>query len=138
LGADEERNGDMLGFWSTSLRTIDESVELAPGVGVRRCVIFTVLLLLNEGISTMSSYRLLEKNVLRDAVMGVDGVLGISRDGGGLRSLSSVLCSGNQDSLPTTGILSGPRLIGGRLKGCRLFFCEGVDGFSSPALVTGG
>jgi hypothetical protein len=35
------------------------------------------LLLLRTGNSTVSSYRLLEKKVLLEAVIGVDGVFGI-------------------------------------------------------------
>lgn len=116
---------------------IDESVELAPGVGVWRWIIWTVLLLLRDGISNVSSNRLFEKNVLRDAVIGVDGVLGINRDGGGLKSLPLEPDSGNQESLPTVGIFKGPRLMGGRLSGCKLFLCDGVGGFSSSVLVLG-
>lgn len=137
FGADEERKGEILGFWSISLIPSDESVELASGVGVRRCVPCTVLLLLNEGMSIVSSYRVFEKKALRDAVIGVDGVLGSSRDGGGLESSPTSLESGYQESFPTLGMLSGPRLIGGRLKGCRFFLCDGVAGFPSSTPVGG-
>jgi hypothetical protein len=135
LGAEEDRNGEMLGLWSLSLIASDESVELASGVGVRWWVLCTVLLLLSDGISIVSSYRLLEKNALRDAVMGVVGVLGSIREGGGLEFSTISLESGWYGSLATLGMLSGPKLMGGRLKGWRFFLCDGVVGFSTSAPI---
>jgi hypothetical protein len=85
----------------------------------------------------VSSYRLLEKNELFEAVSGVVGVLGICLDGGGLKSRlgRSWLCC--DEPFPTLGIFNGPRLIGGSVRGCRLFLPDGVLGFSSFVLVTG-
>ena len=89
------------------------------------------MLLLSEGNSGVSSCRLLEKKVLLDAVIGVVGVFGICRDGGGLKFRSTLLCSCNAAILFAVGVLRGPRLIGGRRNGCKcLLFC-GVPFFST-------
>lgn len=120
-----------LGASPSSLRSSDDpGDELASGgVGVIRCVRCTELLLLRDGSSAVSSYRFLEKKVLRDAVIGVVGVFGNCRERGGLMLRSAGTCS--LDALLLKfGILRGPRLMGGRLKGCKFFLLEGVPGFS--------
>jgi hypothetical protein len=81
-----------------------------------RCVRCTELLLLSDGSSTVSSYLFLEKKVLRDAVIGVVGVLGNCLDGGGLM-LRSAETRSFDVFLLRFGMLSGPRLMGGRLRG---------------------
>lgn len=118
LGTDDDRNGERLDFLSTSgsMRIMDDSDEPpSGGVGVSPCATCTELLLRRGGKSMVSSKWFLEKKVLLDAVIGVVGVLGSWRDGGGLRSRSTELSF----FLSRLGMLRGPRLMGGRLRGCR-------------------
>jgi hypothetical protein len=112
----------MLGLWSGSLSASEESEEelASGGVGVRRLMWCTELLLRRLGISMVSSYRLLEKKVLLDAVSGVVGVLGACRDGGGLRSRGFSLCSSGAPTL-VDDRFNGPKFRGGKLSGCRCF-----------------
>jgi hypothetical protein len=79
----------------------------------------------------------LEKKALFDAVIGVVGVLGNCRDGGGLRSRWTASCSLEEEPFPRLGIFRGPKLIGGRLSGWRLFLLDGVAGFSVSIFVLG-
>lgn len=128
----------MLLLWSRSLKPNDESVELlSAGVGERRTW-WTELLLLSDGNSGVSPCRLLEKNELLDAVIGVVGVLGSCLEGGGLNVLLRALpdsCSAA--ILLVVGVLNGPKLMGGNLKGCKCFLPWGVPLFSAskPTLV---
>lgn len=124
FGSDEDKNGDMLDF-SGSLNE-DESEELMSGVSLMRLAWWTVLLLRSDGSWITSSYLLSEKNVLLDAVMGVDGVFG----GRGGRELTSSL---PEDFRPL-GILIGPMVSGGSVRGASCFLACPPKSFS-PARV---
>ena len=72
--------------------------------------------------------------MLLDAVIGVVGVFGIGREGGGLNPR---LCSLPEAPCPRFGIFRGAKLIGGRLNGWRFFLWAGVLGFSLSAFAVG-
>jgi hypothetical protein len=80
-------------------------------------------------MSLLSSGRVREKNVPFEAVIGVVGVLAICLAGGGERFLSERPCSWRAAILAAVGVLSGPRVMGGSLNGCRVFFDCGATGF---------
>ena len=83
-----------------------------------------VELLLRRGASSVfSSTPFLEKKELFDAVIGVVGVFGICREGGGLRFRSGRHCSWRAAILAAVGVLRGPTVMGGRRNGWRFFFC---------------
>jgi hypothetical protein len=70
----------------------------------------------------VSSYRLLEKKALFEAVIGVVGVLGSCREGGGLKSRPAGRAGGGiGGAFIELGKLIGAKFIGGRLRGCKLF-----------------
>lgn len=54
------------------------------------------------------------------------GVFGNCLEGGGLRLRSALLCSCSAAILFVVGVLNGPRLIGGSLRGCRCLLPCGV------------
>lgn len=59
----------------------------------------------------------MEKKALFDAVMGVVGVRGSCRDGGGLKSRPAAGGCGSGGTFIELGRLIGAKLMGGRLKG---------------------
>lgn len=77
------------------------------------------------------SWKFLEKNVLLDAVIGVEGVLEMMRDAGGLRFRSDWRCSCRAATLAAVEGFRGPTVMGGRRKpaGC-LFAWVRADFFS--------
>ena len=73
-----------------------------------------------ESISAFSSWRFREKNEALDAVIGVLGVVGAPRRGGGVDFPS--VDAGKAAILAAVGVLRGNKFKGGSRKGCRFFF----------------
>jgi hypothetical protein len=129
FGTDDDKNGDTPDRSSCAVKAVVDSDELASAgeglSGLTRCI---VLLLRRVLKSILSSGRFLEKKLLFDAVIGVVGVLIICR-AGGLILRSDELCPCRAAIFSTVGALKGPRAIGGRRNGCRLFpvpFCSAL------------
>lgn len=74
----------------------------------------------------------MEKNALFDAVIGVVGVFASCRAGGGDKFLSDELCSWSAAILAVVGVLNGPSVMGGNLKGWSVFLdCCAAGGLVS-------
>ena len=108
---------------SLASRKLDEESEesSSAGAGLARRAPWMELLLRRGGSSIVSSYRLLAKKELFDAVMGVVGVFGSVRDAGGLRARCDEVWL---PTLDVAGKFKGPMLRGGSRSGssCRFDF----------------
>jgi hypothetical protein len=118
FGTDDDRKGEMLGLCASMAEppAVSDSDELVASSFARlpERVWWIELLLLNGGSSVLSSDLCREKKELLEAVIGVVGVFGIWRDGGGLRPRSDRACSWRAAILAAVGVLNGPRVRGGR------------------------
>ncbi len=140
FGNEELRNGDGPDLWFPFLMAVNNSsAELvgSGGGGVSRLNLCTELLLLRCWTSVLSSGLVREKKVPFDAVMGVVGVFAICLAGGGERFLSDRPCSWRAAILAAVGVLSGPRVMGGSLNGCNVFFDCGATGFVPMSTLEG-
>lgn len=136
FGTDELRNGDGADLWSPFFTAVNDSDELTGSGtgGVSRLNRCTELLLLRCWMSLLSSGRDL-KNMPFDAVMGVVGVFGICLAGVGETFLSDEACSCSAAILAAVGVLSGPSVMGGSRRGCRVFLdCDGMALVSRSSL----
>lgn len=68
--------------------------------------------------------------MLLEAVIGVVGVFANIRVGGGVNVPFSEPCC-RAAIFAVVGVLKGPKLIGGRLRGCKFFFDGFVTSFCS-------
>jgi len=131
FGRDEEMNGETvcLGWRLLLIGIALEDSELLPSIweddSERRWWIELLLRILFD-CSILDSERFREKNEALDAVIGVLGVLVVTRRGGGVTWPSERVGSCRAAILLVVGVLNGSKFNGGSRSGCRFFFLTGV------------
>jgi hypothetical protein len=102
--------------------------SICDGDSERRWCAELLLRMCCESISAFSSWRFRAKNEAFEAVIGVLGVVGTPRRGGGVVFPSTAVGSCKAAILAAVGVLKGSKFRGGSRRGCR-FFLTGVELF---------